>query len=554
MINVLRVFIGVVLISMAWPATAEPATAYLERNPIRFGETVRLVIETAGASNEQNPDLRPLQKDFRVLGTSTSTQLSVINGQQTNKTQWFVELEPNHDGVITIGPLAVGRLKTAALSLRVLPSAAVGDSAADLFLEADLDRSDPYVQSQVLLTLRLYSAVDIIEGSLAEPQIENAMVERVGKDTSYESLRGGRRYRVIERRYAVFPQVSGEVTVGTVNFIGRVADRSQPNGALDRFFELGKRVRARSAPVLMSVRSKPDGFDGVWLPARALTLTESWSQNPPKFRVGEPITRSITLQALGLGAAQLLDAPIAAPAELKIYPDKPLTDSGWNGEWITGTREQRVAIVPSESATVTLPEIRIPWWNVIDDREEVAVIPARQIVVGPSAVVSGTASSDSAETVTPANADPEQNVWRWISFTFLILWLGTLLVWYRSRRQVPAGVAAPEDATIRKLRRDLDAACRANDSQRAADLLLRCGGKLWPEDTPRNLAQFAARVGDAGFTAAVAGLERVRYGASSDTWDGAALWVAAAPLWRRAVGSATDIEDSALPTLHPARP
>ena len=536
---------------MAWPAAAEPATAYLERNPIRFGETVRLVIETAGASNDQHPDLRLLQKDFTVLGTSTSTQISVINGQQTNKTQWFVELEPIRDGVLTIPPLAVGRLKTAALSLRVLPAAAGGDRAADLFLEADLDRSDPYVQSQVVLTLRLYSAVDIIEGSLAEPQIENALVERVGKDTSYEAMRGGHRYRVVERRYAVFPQISGDITVQMVSFVGRVADRSKRSATLDRFFELGKRVRARSEPVLMSVRPKPDGFDGVWLPARALTLTESWSREPPELRAGEPITRTIELRALGLGAAQLPDVPMAAPTGLKVYPDKPLTDSGWDGEWTTGTREQRVAIVPGESAVVTLPEIRIPWWNVIDDREEVAVIPARRIVVSPSTVASDTTGTDAVATVAPANADPEQNVWRWLSLTLLILWIATLLIWYRSRRPVPPSTAAPEDATIRKLRRDLDAACRINDSQCAAELLLRCGAKLCPSDTPRNLGRLAVRVGDAKFTAAIGDLEAARYRASPGNWDGAVLWAAAAPLWRSAAPTGA-ISDSALPILHPA--
>ena len=551
MLNTLRLIVGVALISMAWPATAETATALIERTPIRFGETVRLVIETAGANNGQNPDLRSLQKDFTVLGTSTSTQISVINGKQTNKTQWFVELEPNREGLISIPPVAVGRLKTAALSLRVLPSAAADDSAADLFLEAAIDRSDPYVQAQVLLTLRLYSAVDIIEGSLAEPQVENALVERVGKDTSYESLRGGRRYRVIERRYAVFPQISGDVTVGVVSFVGRVADRSKRNATLDRFFEPGKRVRARSEPILMSVRPKPDSFDGVWLPAHTLTLTESWSRDPPEFRAGEAITRSITLHALGLGATQLPDAPIVVPAELKVYPDQPVTDSGWDGEWITGTREQRVAIVPSATATITLPEIRVPWWNVTDDREEIAIIPARQIVLGPIAVASDTPGTDTAVTVATAKAVPEQSIWRWLSFAFLILWLGTLLFWYRSHRPVPPSAAAPKDPSIRKLRRDLEAACRANDSQRAAELLLRCGAKLWPEDPPRNLGQLAVRVGDAGFAAAIAGLEGVRYGASSDTWDGAVFSAATTPLWKDSARSSGADADSALPLLHP---
>ena len=58
----------------------------------------------------------------------------------------------------------------------------------------------------------------------------------------------------------------------------------------------------------MTVKVKPapnNLKDKCWLPSRKVSLTEQWSNSKNKVEVGTPITRTLTLSAVGLMALQL---------------------------------------------------------------------------------------------------------------------------------------------------------------------------------------------------------------------------------------------------------
>ena len=522
-------------------ASAEPAIAYLERDPIRADETVRLIIETEETVAGQLPDLRPLQRDFRVRGTSTSTQIKLINGKQITKTQWIVELEPTREGTLTIPSLAVGRLKTPTLGLKVLPATAQADAGSqDVFLEVEVDRTDPYVQSQLLYTVRLLLAVDIIDGSLSEPQINNALVERLGKDASFEALRGARRYRVIERRYAVFPQVSGVLMIEPMRFVGQIVDRSKQRSMFDGFFDRGKSIRARSSSIQLTVRPQPNGYAGVWLPARELTLEEAWSTQPPVFRVGEPITRTLTLRALGLGGAQLPELPASSVAALKIYPDQPTTDSNQQGNWVTGIRQERQALVPSETGRVELPAIRIPWWDVNANKRKEAVIPGRVVTVAaadgasPVSAVNVRGEGGATAREQPAHASATR-IWQVTSVVLCVGWIVTLLAWYRRIHHKQRVVTGPalDIAPERRCRRRLRDACLGHDMRGAKTALLDWARLRWRADPPCSLGAIAARLDNPLLTGAIRDLDHALYCAPPMNWDGAQLWATVEPLMGR---------------------
>jgi len=84
------------------PALARgEARAFVDRSEIQLGETVTLNIESdQGGAGE--PDLSALGDDVRVVGSSSSTQISLINGQQSRRTLWGVVLEPLSEGVLGI--------------------------------------------------------------------------------------------------------------------------------------------------------------------------------------------------------------------------------------------------------------------------------------------------------------------------------------------------------------------------------------------------------------------------------------------------------------------
>jgi hypothetical protein len=107
--------------------------------------------------------------------------------------------------------------------------------------------------------------------------------------------------------------------------------------ASNRFgFNGGRRElhRVKTAAITFDVKPKPDNYplDATWLPANNINIAETWSQSPEQFKVGEPITRTVTLAAEGLSAEQL--PPIFSEQEVdgfKFYPDKPNIENQTTG-------------------------------------------------------------------------------------------------------------------------------------------------------------------------------------------------------------------------------
>ncbi len=525
---------GVVLYSTS--ALAQSANAYLERNPVHADETVRLVLEVDADVNEEI-DLNALKDDFVIHGTSTSKNVNIINGEKTTRTRWWVELQPTVEGIFTIPAIALGPASTQPLQLKVLAAEARPAGAPrDVALEVIIEPQEAYVQAQLTYTMRLELAVNVTNGRLSEPEIENAVVQRLGEDASYEVNRNGRRIRVIERQFSIFPQESGELVIPAMQFAGRASDNSSNSLLLDDFFGGSRVVRAQSKEVRVNVKPKPAGFSGqVWLPARDVSITQSWTNEPPQFRVGEPITRTLRIQALGLSGEQLPQIPQQTIDGMRAYPDQSETNTGRDGSQVVGVREERVALVPNRSGQLTLPEVRIPWWDVDADVEQVAVIPAQTIEVL-------AAQTATPQTTQPSVADivsaPEPTTpvastqtvsspgwWPLVSAMFALLWLATLVYLWRIK-QPQAVHKKPEEvpAALRTARNAIKTACFSNDAQAAKNALLNWATLRWSQQKVIGLSGIATRLDHEPLTHELETLDSVLYSPDHSEWSGESLW------------------------------
>ncbi|HFD81172.1 MAG TPA: protein BatD [Gammaproteobacteria bacterium] len=595
-----RRLLAIVFLALAATPLWAGVQARLERSIIQDGDTVTLTIETDGSNEEARPDLSVLEKDFDVLGTSETRQIRILNGHRSDKRLWQVELDPHHGGTLRIPPIPVGTEKTAPLTLKVVAQApaAAGDGRGPVFMKTELEPAgtSPRVQQQLLYRVRLYYRVPLVEGSFSDLKIKDAVVERLGEDSQYQTTIGGQRYQVIERRYAIFPEKSGTLEIPPIRFDGRLMAASGqrfPSTGIDsmmrRFFgnqnpfddaffagtpfgNAGKRVRVRSEPLKLEVRGRPAGYHGSdWLPAAALKLTDSWAAGPPEFRVGEPVTRTITLEAKGLESSQIPDIHIPEVEGVRLYPEQPVTENRTDGEWVFGTRKQSVAYVATRPGTVKLPAIRVDWWDTGAEKQRSSVIPAWEVRVLPAAGGTSAALPPAAPASKPTAAapvaasastpessgtwrQPLYRYWPWAAGGVLLLVTGLALLRLRTsgRERARSNAEQPAPAAPARrsgdLRRKLQQACEHNDAAAAEQLLLEWAAREWPEDPPRNLAALAARL-ETGVDE-VLRLERARYGASNGDWDGGPLWEAFRNgLQIRKTGS-TDSDD-ALSPLYP---
>lgn len=542
-----RLTCALILLLLTSLAHAAGFTASVDRTRLSEGETVELVLESSDPTLFGKPDLSPLESLFDVLGTRQINRLSTLNGQSNRATRWIVTLQPKQTGYVVIPPLKLGEAETQPIPLHIQKNDPNADSGklAPVFIDASLDQESVYVQAQAILTLRIYHSVSLYDDSSLTPlQMADARIEQLGEPRTYEKEINGVRHGVIELRYAIFPQKSGQLMIPSQVFSATLAERSSQDAYQPFGPRPGRLTRVSSPQIPLAVKPRPADYpaDAPWLPARNLTLVEAWSPEPDKARVGDSLTRSLMVKTEGLSSAQIPALPATSANDLRRYPDQPQLANEVGERGVTGSREEREALVPTAAGRIELPAVDVVWWNTRDDRLEHSRLPARtlEVAVNPAMEPEAPVETPGADQPAPAGAP----LWPWQLAT-LILALTTLLgfgLWWHARRQPAILPTVQTGPSPRTLLDDLKRACQANDPQATRQAL-----DAWARQQPETLAEMAARF--VPLSDAMDGLNGALYSESGQHWQGEDLWKAIRALPARQVQQQATA--SALPPLYP---
>jgi hypothetical protein len=284
-------------------------------------------------------------------------------------------------------------------------------------------------------------------------------------------------------------------------------------------------VAARSQDIRLDVRAQPSAWTGgAWLPAASLLLKDE-GELPTELHVGDPVTRTIRLQAQGLAFEQLPELELKAPEGADLYPDKADTRTRDDGEWLYGERVRKFAFVPQRPGTLVLPGLRVQWWDTANDRMQTSELPAREIRVLPAL---GTPAAAPDAKSSPMEAPRSQGHaplpesaaspdWRVLAGVGFGLWLLTLAAWALHARRHPhpdrarAATATPR-ATGSAQRAAFLGACALGDLAGSERALVAWARAERPQI--RNAGALAAALDDPAQRDAIAALQRVRYAAA----------------------------------------
>ena len=151
-----------------------PIHAEVDRTALSTGETLLLTITASSTSilDAPRPQMPHLQ-GFNVVGTSTSSQISIINGATTSQVIYLYQLQPYEVGSLIIEPITLTlggqTYSTQPIAVQVsqgssAPAAASAPSIAqtavtseeltgqDLIVEAQVDNPQNYVGEQLTNT------------------------------------------------------------------------------------------------------------------------------------------------------------------------------------------------------------------------------------------------------------------------------------------------------------------------------------------------------------------------------------------------------------------
>lgn len=100
--------------------------------------------------------------------------------------------------------------------------------------------------------------------------------------------------------------------------------RQRFNGFFNRPATKTKRISSKA--ITLDVLPAPDSFKANhWIPAEQVHIEEKWSGDITNMKLGEPLTRTLTLLAQGTTVAQLPELlGISKTRHLKTYPDQPI--------------------------------------------------------------------------------------------------------------------------------------------------------------------------------------------------------------------------------------
>lgn len=550
--------------------TLAAVKADVDRTQVGEGESLMLTLSSEDSSSNK-PDFSILEANFDVVGTSNSKNISIMNGQMSSEISWQIQLVPKQVGTIIIPAITIGNEKTQPITIEVSKQSSAPNSTSNTsgnstakadsnaFFQTTVDKNEAYVQEQIIYTQRFYyrPELPIADIEADDLSVEGASIEDLNtKGPRYEQTIDGVRYKVIEATYAIFPEKSGQL---------RMPARTVTVRMQASMFEPPRLVRLHSDESIVNVLPQPN-HDNPWLPAKDLTIKQNWDTNPPAFKVGESITRKITIEAQGLSQSHLPAIPEIKIDGLKTYADKPETKNNiaGGGKGIVGVRTDSVAIVASKPGTYTLPAININWWDTNNHQQKTTTLDAFTFTVVENASSKNALPAPSITTsnsaITPTTNENKATIdkfWLFIAGTFLTLWILTLLLWWRAHKKTKHtdnksdDIKKPETQKInsspKSILGELTSACQNNDPAHAREALLQWSKTRWRETPPLSLEDLGQR--EPTLSDELRLLEQALYAKQTSHWQGDRLLKLVKQL--PAVVNRTKTKKSPLESLYP---
>ncbi|WP_028389450.1 BatD family protein [Legionella fairfieldensis] len=532
--------LSVLLICFSSVALAK-VSIQLEASQVQLGETFNLTLILDGSNTDAVPDLTPLQNDFTIVGTERSMNYSIVNGQARSVSEWTIFLTAKREGMLVIPSLQIGQEKTVPASIEVTQQAPAttklptqqpaAQQQQDVILQAEASTITPYINQQVIYTVKLYNSRRLIDASYQPPAVDDALLVPFGNGRSYQIMQNGRMYAVEEQQYALFPQKSGHLKIKPPIFNALIYDR------------VPRRISVQAQPTILQVQSVPAQYKGRdWLPAKQVTLSEHYDKSITSLAEGSTLVRTVVLQAVAV-PAQLLPVPdFGNSNEFSIYPEKPVESNTFRQQDLVGTITIKVTYLLNKSGKITIPALSVPWFNTMTGREETSTLPELTINVIAGAnsaskqntatdTVSASRSQFDSAPNSQQKKENERNKTRslpatsentiawWVAGGFALAWLLTLVAWFRCR-------PVNNTSSRKQLLKQLQDACLTNNASRARDVLLKWARMQWPEATVLNLQDLYKLLPESELKHQINELSQALYHNTSnhETWRGEALW------------------------------
>ena len=387
-------------------AAAASLTTRANRNNVPLGETFVLIVEYDNVpSAGQQPDFSKLNDSFVVYSISNSYASHYANGVSKSVYQWNVILSPKETGNLVIPALKMNGLESKPITIKVpdtlAANAKLNGSDAKFSISRVIDNSHPLVQEQIHYKLTI-TTTEELRGNEPVFLLNNEsdwIIRSLGHPKIYSEVVDGVEVKKVDFAYALFPQKSGELIIPEVRFEGFYFNPDAPrrNSTLNSLLHGGlwgeggigfESVMARTPviltakPITVNVGKIPAENNGKWwFPAKSVEISSSWDDGIPDIAGGEVVDRTIYLKAVGVIDTQMPRLNFSSSTGLKQYPEKPSYEVSIKGEDVVSVMSVNSVYIPQKLGIITIPEIKVDWYNVDTKKMGQVVLPALKVNV-----------------------------------------------------------------------------------------------------------------------------------------------------------------------------
>ncbi|MGR5108549.1 BatD family protein [Vibrio jasicida] len=427
------VFVLVASLLTCFSVFAQSLQASVNKTQVAKNEVInlRIMADTELSSDAINFDT--LKKDFFLGQPRYGRSSNNINGHKTVRTEWSISIAPMKQGVVTIPSFTAEGMKTKPIKLRVTESQAE-PNLDDLFsFDMSVDNHTLYPQQSATLRMQLAIKVDprrLDNPQIVPPSIDGMKIEPASDMKQGQRIIDGLEVTVVEQAFRITAEKPGSFSLNGPQLTGSYIYGDSLTGSTKI---MPIKTNVQQMPI--TVKPIPKDFEGNWLPASALEMTQSWEDeqgNPlsanavNSVKQGSSITRTIRVRARGTQAEYLPRIGIIYPSTLRVYPEQPQFETARDG---TVTMTMKQVLIPTEAGDLTLPGYKLNWWDSNRDQARESKIAELNLKVEksdtglitlPESVLPTQPTQTASPTAPQGGVD---TIWQTLTFVFAVLWL-----------------------------------------------------------------------------------------------------------------------------------
>lgn len=414
--------------------------ATVSQNKVVQNQVFQLTVTIDHKVSSDAIDFSVLQKDFQMGRPNFGTSTRIVNGDRSEHSQWTIPLAAKETGILRIPRFTVDGEHTQSIAIHVSKDSDAPSTHDIVEVQSHLSNTTLYPNESALLKARLIVKADPrrLQGqNIDPPKVDGMELTPVSEPDQHQEVINGVQVTMVDQNFRVTATKPGRFQLTEPKFEGSIVFGGNYGGRT-RVIPLNTVPKTYT----INVKPKPKNYKGVWLPTSKLSLTQRWQDPDGKpiqgdainVKVGDSITRTISMQVSDVAKDRLPDIHIDNPKSVRSYNDKPHFSTLKNGDVMMTLKQ---VVIPRQSGKITLPTVSVNWWNSTTNQEKRSQVSGLTMQVTPSDDNQPLPADNQPSTPqkTTIITKTDAGFWPYLTGGLALLWIVTLLLavyWKRS--------------------------------------------------------------------------------------------------------------------------